>query len=191
MITKISIETTLIIIFIGLVSITGVIIAILALLKKDKDTTVIINEHTLSLTNGQGNFMNALISQKHTLLKENLDKVHLVAGDKGSHEFVIPDNVSDWEGYIEIINHHNITDTIRINSHYVDLRLVEYHNTLTTYSDEKTTISGSVYAFQNKNNILMKVNNYKLKITFHKGKIFITGEALIVSSFKVNGSEKA
>ena len=181
----------ILIVFIIPVACGALIIAIIASLRKEKDTTVIINEHPLSLKYQRNNVMNAITIPKHILLKKNLDKVHLVAGDKGAHQFIMPSDVRDWEGYIEIVNHHNITDTIIIDSQYVDLRVVEYHNTLTTYSNEKTDIFGSVYAFQNKNKITMNLNNYRLKFAFHKGKIFVTGEALIVSSFKVNGAEKA
>lgn len=181
----------LLIVFLVPIASAAFVIAIIALLRKEKDTTVIINEHPLSLKYQRNNVMNVVNVPKHILLKKNLDKVHLVAGDKGSHQFIIPSDVRDWEGYIEIVNHHNITDTIIIDSQYVDLRVVEYHNTLTTYSNEKTDIFGSVYAFQNKNKITINLNNYRLKIAFHKGKIFVTGEALIVSSFKVNGIEKA
>lgn len=168
-----------------ILSLSGLVIALVLLLSK-KNTTFLIDEYNTLYNEGE-----FIAKPVHVLRKNNLNKVHLVSGDKGSHDIALPDNVSTWEGYIEIVNHHNITDTLIIDSQHVDLRVVEYHNTLTTYNNEKTDIFGSVYAFQNKNKITMNLNNYRLKFTFHKGKIFVTGEALIISSFEVNGVEKA
>ena len=93
----------------------------------------------------------------------------------------LPKDIYDWDGQIILSNYNNTTHTIDTSVHNVDVNIVEYSNTTTSYTNASIPFAGCVHVQQDKYEMIADVNNYEIKLLFINGKVIVSGEALTLN----------
>ena len=94
----------------------------------------------------------------------------------------LPKDIYDWDGQIILSNYNNTTHRIDTSVHNVDVNIVEYGNTTTTYTNDCIPFTGCVHVQQGKYEMIADVNNYEIRLLFINGKVIVSGEVLTLPS---------